>query len=43
VQTWAGIHWSDDPTFKEQYARIVGGLHRQSEARQTLGAFPSIG
>ena len=28
VQTWAGIHWSDDPTFNEQYARIVGGLRK---------------
>jgi adenylate cyclase len=28
VQTWAGIHWSDDPTFNEQYARIVEGLRK---------------
>jgi hypothetical protein len=25
VQTWAGIHWTDDPTFNAQYARIVEG------------------
>ena len=24
----AGIHWSDDPTFNEQYARIVEGLRK---------------
>jgi TolB-like protein len=28
VQTWAGIHWSDDPTFNEQYQRIVEGLRK---------------
>jgi TolB-like protein/DNA-binding winged helix-turn-helix (wHTH) protein/Tfp pilus assembly protein PilF len=28
VRTWAGIHWSDDPTFKDQYARIVEGLRK---------------
>ena len=28
VQTWAGIHWTDDPTFNEQYARIVEGLRK---------------
>ena len=28
VQSWAGIHWSDDPTFNEQYARIVEGLRK---------------
>jgi adenylate cyclase len=28
VQTWAGIHWSDDPTFNAQYARIVEGLRK---------------
>ncbi len=28
VQTWAGIHWSDDPTFNEQYARLVEGLRK---------------
>jgi adenylate cyclase len=28
VQTWAGIHWSDDPTFNKQYARIVEGLRK---------------
>ena len=28
VQSWAGIHWSDDPTFNEQYQRIVGGLRK---------------
>jgi hypothetical protein len=22
LQTWAGIHWSDDPTFNAQYQRI---------------------
>jgi adenylate cyclase len=26
VQTWAGIHWSDDPTFNMQYQRITEGL-----------------
>jgi adenylate cyclase len=28
VQSWAGIHWSDNPTFNEQYARIVEGLRK---------------
>jgi tetratricopeptide (TPR) repeat protein len=28
VQTWAGIHWSDDPTFNMQYQRIVEGLRK---------------
>jgi adenylate cyclase len=28
VQSWASIHWSDDPTFNEQYARIVEGLRK---------------
>ena len=28
VQSWAGIHWSDDPTFNEQYGRIVEGLRK---------------
>ena len=28
VQTWAGMHWSDDPTFNAQYARIVEGLRK---------------
>jgi TolB-like protein/Tfp pilus assembly protein PilF len=28
VQTWAGIHWTDNPTFNEQYARIVEGLRK---------------
>ena len=28
VQTWAGIPWSDDPTFKAQYQRIVEGLRK---------------
>ena len=28
VQSWAGIPWSDDPTFNEQYARIVDGLRK---------------
>jgi class 3 adenylate cyclase/TolB-like protein len=28
VQTWAGIHWSDDPTFNAQYQRIVEGLRK---------------
>jgi TolB-like protein/class 3 adenylate cyclase len=26
VQTWAGMHWSDDPTFNAQYQRITEGL-----------------
>jgi adenylate cyclase len=28
VQTWAGIDWSDDPTFNAQYQRIVEGLRK---------------
>jgi hypothetical protein len=28
VQGWAGIHWTDDPTFNEQYARIIEGLRK---------------
>jgi TolB-like protein len=28
VQTWAGMQWSDDPTFNEQYVRIVEGLRK---------------
>ena len=28
VQTYAGIHWSDDPTFNAQRARIVEGLRK---------------
>jgi adenylate cyclase len=28
VQTWAGMHWSDDPTFNAQYQRIVEGLRK---------------
>ena len=28
VQGWAGIHWTDDPTFNAQYARIVDGLRK---------------
>jgi adenylate cyclase len=28
VQGWAGIHWTDDPTFNTQYARIVEGLRK---------------
>ena len=28
VQTWAGIHWTDNTTFNEQYARIVEGLRK---------------
>ena len=28
VQTWAGMHWSDDPTFNSQYQRIVEGLRK---------------
>ena len=28
VQTWAGIHWSDDPTFNAQYQR-----HRRGPAQ----------
>ena len=28
VRTWAGIHWSDDPTFNAQYQRIVEGLRK---------------
>jgi hypothetical protein len=28
VQTWAGRHVSDDPTYKAQYQRIVEGLRK---------------
>jgi hypothetical protein len=28
VQTWAGMHWSDDPTFNAQYQRIIEGLRK---------------
>jgi adenylate cyclase len=28
VQTWAGIHWSEDPTFNAQYQRISEGLRK---------------
>jgi hypothetical protein len=28
VQTWAGIHWTDDPAFNAQNARIVEGLRK---------------
>ncbi len=28
VQTWAGIHWSDDPAFSAQYARFIDGLRK---------------
>ena len=28
VQTWAGVHWTDDPTFNAQYSRIVEGLRK---------------
>jgi adenylate cyclase len=28
VQTFAGTHWSDDPTFNAQYRRIVEGLRK---------------
>jgi hypothetical protein len=28
VQTFAGIHWSGDPTFNVQYERIVEGLRK---------------
>ena len=28
VQTWLGIYWSDDPTFNEQYQRIIEGLRK---------------
>jgi hypothetical protein len=28
VQTFAGIHWTDDPTFDAQNQRIVEGLRR---------------
>lgn len=28
VQTWAGIHWTDDPTFNAQYVRIAEGLRK---------------
>jgi hypothetical protein len=28
VQKFAGVHWSDDPTFNAQRARIVEGLRK---------------
>jgi adenylate cyclase len=28
VQKWADIHWTDDPTFNAQYARITEGLRK---------------
>jgi adenylate cyclase len=28
VQGWSSIHWTDDPTFNAQYARIVEGLRK---------------
>jgi adenylate cyclase len=28
VQNWAGMHWSDDPTFNMQYQRISEGLRK---------------
>jgi hypothetical protein len=28
IQTWAGIPWSDDPTFGAQYQPIVEGLRK---------------
>jgi TolB-like protein/class 3 adenylate cyclase len=28
VQSWAGIHWTDDPTFNARNARIVEGLRK---------------
>ena len=28
VQTWLGIHFSDDPTFNAQYARIAEGFRK---------------
>ncbi len=32
VQTWAGIHYTDDPTFNAQYQRIVEGLRKAGAA-----------
>ena len=38
VQTWAGRHMSDDPTYKAQYQRVVEGLRKaglpEGEAKQ---------
>jgi tetratricopeptide (TPR) repeat protein len=28
VQTWSGVHWTDDPTFNAQIQRIVEGLRK---------------
>ncbi len=28
VQTWTGLHYTDDPTFNAQYARIAEGLRK---------------
>ena len=28
VQTWAGMHMSDDPTFNAQNQRIIEGLRK---------------
>ncbi len=36
VQTWAGIDWTDGPTFKAQYARIVEGLRKAEGKRNRI-------
>ena len=28
VQTWVGMHWSDDPTFNSRHERMVEGLRK---------------
>jgi hypothetical protein len=28
VQTWAGIHWTDDATFNEQNQSVIEGLRK---------------
>jgi TolB-like protein/DNA-binding winged helix-turn-helix (wHTH) protein len=35
VRTWAGIHWSDDPTFKDQYAPSSRACAKQGCRRVT--------
>jgi adenylate cyclase len=28
VQSWARVHWSDDPTFNAQFDRVTEGLRK---------------
>ena len=34
VQTWMGMHFSDDPTFNGQYARMAEGLRKAGGPEQ---------